>query len=254
MKKLAPLFLAALPLAAPAHASGLIAGATEFTQIANNIELIAQVGEATQTTANTLMTAQSTMQALRQLPESVVNEAMRGLPVEKVRAMADAYKVMSQATSVYKDAENVLRKAQYDAERLGITPSELLRHKANAAAQHGGIYLQTYEQEQEKLRRLAETSKEVQKQANTVKSIDSNVGGIQFLATQNVQMQASLADISSSIATANANAAREAAKKEEERERTAHREAAMLDARRKAEMEAPPVTRLPLPHEFAKSK
>lgn len=251
MKKLAPIFLT---LSLPAHASGLIAGATEFTQIANNIELIAQVGEATQTTANTLMTAQSTMQALRQLPESVVNEAMRGLPVEKVRAMADAYKVMSQATSVYKDAENVLRKAQYDAERLGITPSELLRHKANAAAQHGGIYLQTYEQEQEKLRRLAETSKEVQKQANTVKSIDSNVGGIQFLATQNVQMQASLADISSSIATANANAAREAAKKEEERERTAHREAAMLDARRKAEMEAPPVTRLPLPHEFAKSK
>lgn len=254
MKKLAPLFLAALPLAAPAHASGLIAGATEFTQIANNIELIAQVGEATQTTANTLMTAQSTMQALRQLPESVVNEAMRGLPVEKVRAMADAYKVMSQATSVYKDAENVLRKAQYDAERLGITPSELLRHKATAAAQHGGVYRSAYEEEQRKLALLAKTSAEVQKQANTVKSIDSNVGGIQFLASQNVQVQASLGQINESIARANELAFIEAEKAKIKDERTAHREAAMLDARRKAEMEAPPVTRLPLPHEFAKSK
>lgn len=257
MNKLIPLFLlaAALPLSAPAHAGGgMTGGATEMTQLMNNAELIAQVGEATQTTANTLMTAQSTMQALRQLPESVVNEAMRGLPVEKVRAMADAYKVMSQATGVYKDAENVLRKAQYDAERLGISPSELLRHKANAAAQHGGIYLQTYEQEQEKLRRLSETSKEVQKQAETVKKIDSNVGGIQFLASQNVQVQASLADISSSIATANANAAREAKLREDERERVQKREAELMDARSRAEREAPPVGRLPLPHEFVKSK
>ena len=251
MNKLIPLFLSlALPL--PAHASGVVAGATEFTQIANNIELVAQVGEATQTTANTLMTAQSTMQMLRQLPPSVVDGAMSGLPVDKVRAMADAYKVMSQATSVYKDAENVLRKAHYDAERLGITPSELLRYKAEAAARHGGIYLETYEAEQEKLRRLAQTSKEVQKQAETVKSIDANVAGIQFLATQNVHVQTTLASMADSSGRANANAAREAKLREDERERTAKREAEMLDARRRSEMEAPEVTRMKLPHEFAK--
>lgn len=206
--------LAALLLAfsAQTQASGVVAGATEFTQIANNIELVAQVGEAVQTTSNTLMTAQSTMQMLRQLPESVMNEAMSGLPVEKVQAMADAYKVMSQATAVYKDAENVLRKAQSDAERLGMKPSELLQHKANAAAMHGGVYKQAYDEEQAKLARLAETSKEVQKQANAVRSIDSNIGGIQFLASQNVQVQASLADISGSIAKANALAFDEAAK------------------------------------------
>lgn len=206
--------LAALLLAfsVPSHATGLVAGATEFTQIANNIELIMQVSEATQTTANTLMTAQSTMQMLRQLPSSAIDGAMGGLPVDKVRAMADAYQVMSKATSVYKDAADVLKKAESDAKQLGITPSELLRHKANAAAMHGGIYKQTYEQEQAKLARLAKTSAEVQKQANTVQSIDSNVGGIQLLASQNVQVQASLADIATSIATANANAALEAEK------------------------------------------
>lgn len=251
--KLTPLFLA-FALAPSAHASGVVAGATEFTQLANKAELIAQVGQAVQTTSNTLMTAQSTMQMLRQLPPGVVDEAMRGLPVEKVRAMADAYVVMSQATGVYRDAENVLRKAHRDAERLGITPSELLRAKAEAAAAHGGIYRQTYEAEQEKLRLLAQTSKEVQRQAETVQRIDSNVGGIQFLATQNVQMQATLATMAGSIAEANANAAMAAGRAEDERARAARREAEMLDARRRAEREAPPVSRLPLPHEFSKQK
>lgn len=250
MKKIIPVFL--LAFSVPAHSTGLVAGATEFTQIANNIELVAQVGEAVQTTSNTLMTAQSTMQQLRQLPASVIDNAMAGLPVEQVRAMADAYVVMSQATSVYKDAENVLRKAQYDAENLNISPSELLRHKANAAAMHGGVYKQTYEAEQAKLALLAKTSEEVQKQAETVRSIDANVGGIQFLASQNVKMQATLATIANSIATANANAAHEAEKAQEERSRVQRRQAEMMDARRKSEMEAPEVTRLKLPHEFVK--
>lgn len=253
MKKLAAIFLLSLAAPAPAHAGGAAGGgATEFTQLANKAELIAQVGQATQTTANTLMTAQSTMQMLRQLPASVLNEAMSGLPVEKVQAMADAYKVMSQATAVYKDAENVLRKAEYDARMLNITPSELLRHKANAAAMHGGIYAETYEAEQARIRRAAEMSKEVQKQAEIVKGIDSTVGGIQALASQNVAMQATMAELTTSIATANANAAREAKLREDELARVQRREAGMLDARRRAELEAPEVTRMKLPHEFVR--
>lgn len=202
--------------AAPAHAGAMTGGATEITQIMNHVELVMQVSEAINTTSNTLMTAQATMQQLRQLPQSVTN-SMNGPALEKVRAMAEAYRVMSQARGTYDDAAEVLRKAATDSQRLGITPSELLRLKADAAYKHGGVYQQSYEQEQEKLRRLAETSKDVQNQANTVKSIDANVKGIQFLATQNVQMQTTLADISSSIATANANAlAAAAAQKEKE--------------------------------------
>lgn len=251
MKKIIPIFLASLTM--PAHAGGgLTGGATEITQLANHVELIAQVGEAVQTTANTLMTAQSTMQMLRQLPQSVIDEAMSGLPVDKVQAMADAYVVMNDAVGVYREAEDVLRKAQYDAERLNISPSELLRHKANAAAMHGGIYLQTYQAEQDKLARLARTSAEVQKQANTVKTIDSNVGGIQFLASQNVQVQATLAELSDSVAKANALAFQEAKLRQDELERVQKREAELMDAIKRKELEAPPVTRLPLPHEFAK--
>ena len=250
--RFAAIGMAALMIMAPlqSHAGGgMTGGSTEITQLMNNIELVSQVGEAVQTTANTLMTAQSTMQMLRQLPASVIDEAMGGLPVEKVQAMADAYVVMSQATSVYKEAEEVLRKAALDAEQLGITPSELLRHKANAAAQHGGVYRSAYEEEQRKLALLAKTSAEVQKQANTVKSIDSNVGGIQFLASQNVQVQASLGQINESIARANELAFIEAEKAKIKDERAANRESDMLEARKLATQKAG--ADIKMPHELS---
>lgn len=239
-----------LAFTAPAHAGAAAGGASEWTQVLNHTELVAQVGEAVNTTSNTLMTAQSTMQMLRQLPDSVVNEAMGGLPVEKVQAMADAYKVMSQATGVYKDAEDVLRKAQADGQRLGVSPQELLRLKADAAYKHGGVYQQTYEQEQAKLARLAKTSKDVQRQAEIVKGIDSNVGGIQTLASQNLKMQASMADISDSIARATSIAA-ESAKRDRDAAGHVNDEAAELEAIRRKNARTPDAT-LKMPWEQIK--
>lgn len=224
--------------AAHVHAGGgaLTGGATEATQLMNNAELIHQVGEAVNTTANTLMTAQSTMQMLRQLPENIVKEALGGLPVEKVRALADAYQVMSKAVGVYRDAEILLRQAHHDSVRLNVTPQELLRMKAESAYRYGGVYLATYQQEQAKLKQLAEVSKDVQRQAEIVKGIDSNVGGIQALASQNLNMQATLAHISSSIATANANAALAAHKAQMELgDAHRHRELEIEELRRNQE-------------------
>ncbi len=212
--------IAALSLSVSAHAGGgMTGGATEVTQIMNHVELISQVGEAVQTTSNTLMSAQATMQQLRQLAPSTIAQ-MAGVPIDQVQKLANAYTVMSRSVGVYKDASDVLRKAADDSQRLGITPSELLRYKADAAYKHGGVYKQTYEQEQEKLAALEAVSKDVQQQAEQVKSIDANVKGIQFLAGQNVKMQASLVQLNHSIQTANANAAREA--KEQQEKEGAH--------------------------------
>ncbi|OZA30489.1 MAG: hypothetical protein B7X93_03080 [Hydrogenophilales bacterium 17-61-9] len=161
------------------------------------------------------MSAQATMQQLRQLAPSTIAQ-MSGVPIDQVQKLANAYTVMSRSVGVYKDASDVLRKAADDSQRLGITPSELLRYKADAAYKHGGVYKQTYEQEQAKLAALEAVSKDVQQQAEQVKSIDANVKGIQFLAGQNVKMQASLVQLNDSIQTANANAAMESEKAKNE--------------------------------------
>lgn len=226
---------------------GMTGGATEVTQIMNHVELISQVGEAVQTTSNTLMSAQATMQQLRQLAPSTIAQ-MTGVPIDKVQKLAEAYTVMNQAVGVYKDAEGVLRQAANDSQKLGIKPSELLKYKAEAAYKYGGVYKQTYDQEQAKLARLSAVSSDVQQQAQQVASIDANVKGIQFLAGQNVKMQASLVDISDSIATANANAAREAAEQKEKEARAADDEAAMLDKLARARGGAK--AKLPLPNEL----
>lgn len=206
----------ALPLSTPASGGGgVTGGSTEITQLMNNAELVAQVGEAVQTTANTLMTAQSTMQQLRQLPTAVVDKALAGLPVKQVQAMADAYRVMSQAVSVYKDAEMLMRQVARDAEDLKVQPSQLLRARASAALARGGIYAKSYEADIDRIKRAAEMSREVQKQAEVLKGIDSTVGGIQALASQNIAMQSTMSELTASIAAANANASMEAKRRQD---------------------------------------
>lgn len=240
-----------LTLTAPAaHAGAATGGATEPTQLMNNIQLVAQVKESMETTTNTLMTVKHTMDALRQLPENLLGEALGGLGLEKVQALADAYTVMSQATGVYRDAENVLRQAHHDAATLNISPSELLRHRANLAYREGGVYRQTYEQEVGKIEQLTRTSAEVQKQAEIVMATDSTVGGIQGLAAQNVALHSTMAAISHSIATANKDAAAAAEREARERGDVANAAAELDEVRRRSART--PDARLGLPWDGVK--
>lgn len=221
-----------LTAAPTAHAGGATGGATEMTQMMNNTQLIAQVGEAVQTTSNTLMTAQTTMQQLRQLgPETIMK--LTGLPVEHVRAMADAFVVMDNAVGVYRDAENVLRQAERDAASLNVSPSDLLRLRSQVAYKYGGVYKTSYEADKAKLEALAKTAPQVSEQAAKISSIDANVKGLQFVANQNVQIQTYMHQLVESVATANMNAAAEAETRKAVESRLADEAAALEEVRRK---------------------
>ena len=195
--------------ASSAIAGGATGGATEPTQLANNVQLLAQVGEAIDTTANTLLTAQQTMQMLKNLPDTLVNELLSGLPIDKVQALAEHYKTFQKASETYKEAIAVLNKAQKEAKSLEMNMEQYLDFRIKVAQALGGTYKDQYESEVAKLKRLESTSKEIEKQATAVNSINSQVSGLQTIATQNIQLQSFLADISSSISQANANAAAE---------------------------------------------
>lgn len=244
----AGLILAVALSPVPAHAlfgmGGKAGGATEVTQLANHAELVAQVGEAVQTTSNTLMTAEATLRMLRQLPEQVISQ-MTNLPIAELQVLANAYSVMARAVNVYREAEAVLRQADADSMRLNITPAQLFRMKAEAAYRYGGVYKTTYEQEQAKLAALEQTSQDVQEQAEKVQSVDANVKGIQFLATQNLNLQAALASINESISKANMLALMEAEKDKEKEAEALMRESDFLDKRRQAV--EPGDSTLPLP-------
>lgn len=80
-----------------------------------------------------------------------------------------------------------------------------------------------------------------------MRGINSNVGGLQALASQNMQVQALLGDISSSIAQANANAAMEAQRTQEREQQRAEGDAKFRDARNAAveHKDAAPTLKLP---------
>ena len=199
-----------------AFAGGATGGALESTQLMNKIELIAQVSEAVDTTANTLLTAQQTMQMLKNLPDTIRSELLSGLPVDKVQALAQSYKTFAKASLTYKDAQKVLEDAYRDMQALKMNPAEYLDFRIKAAQTLGGVYKDQYETEVAKLNRLKDTSLDIQKQASAIHKINSQVSGLQTIATQNVQMQTFLGDISASISQANANAAAEKERKENE--------------------------------------
>ena len=188
---------------------GMSGGATEMTQIANKAQLVAQVGQAVQTTSYTLSTAEATMQQIRQLDPGTIS-ALVGVPIGTVQTMATAYGVFSKASSVYTDAAAVLQKAQNDAAMLKVSPSTLLNMKAQTAYAYGGQYKASYDAEQAKLAALSSTSKDVQKAADSLGGIDSTVKGVQTLAAQNLQMQTQLSSINTSISQANALAYQQA--------------------------------------------
>lgn len=222
----------AAALAAPAARAGAMAGgASEWTQLLNMAQLIQQTSEAIENTSNTLMTAQKTIQMLKSLPDNTLAEITAGLPVEKVQALADAYKMFSGARDVYADAQRVLDDARREAELLQMSPADYLRARSSAAQALGGSYKQQYESEIDKLDRLARTARDVTQQAQTIKRINSNVGGLQTLASQNLQIQTLLADVSSSIAQANVAAAQAAERDAQREQRGADAEAKLMDAR-----------------------
>lgn len=179
---------------------------------------------------------------------------LTGLPVEHVRAMADAFVVMDKAVGVYKDAENVLRQAERDAASLNVSPSELLRLRAQVAYKYGGVYKTSYDADKAKLEALAKTAPQVSEQAAKISSIDANVKGLQFVANQNVQIQTYMHQLVESVATANMNAAAEAEIAQDEKSRAQIQDAAQTEKLRKAAEQAKPVSRLPLPGEFMKGE
>lgn len=212
-----------------AGGGGLTGGAMEHTQMMNNAELIAQVGEAASTTANTLQSAMGIVDQLRQFNPATIAK-MTGLPIKDVTAMANAYKTMSKAAVIYKDVAGMLNNHASAAQILKVGPQKFLEMKALLAKQEGGIHKQQYEQETAKLKQLQSIAGDVQEQATNLQRIDSTVGGVQFLASQNVKVQGLMVQLNDSVANANANAAQIAEAKKNQEAQDADNEKAYRDA------------------------
>lgn len=222
-RKIITAAIAATFAAAPVYAGGgaLGGGATEWTQIANNAELMAQVGEAVQTTGNTLLGSTGIWEQLKQLAPEQVKEILRNVPVKDWELMSKAATTFTKSSSSYKDVSKILFEAVKVGQKAGVTPSEYLNIRADLATREGGIYRETFDREQEKLKNLVEVSSEIRRQGESLGQINTPVAGLQALAGQNIQIQSLLVGLNESTSKANALAADRAMKEKDSEARRA---------------------------------
>lgn len=199
---------------------GMSGGAMESTQLMNNAELVAQVGESMQQTSNTLRTAFATMQQLRQLPPDMLEKVAGGvlkemdLSVADLKTMSNAYETFNKASSAYRDAAGVMRTAGSDLQRfervgMSIPVDKYLSMYIEKALRGGDAAAARMDAQIQTLQRAAGMSKAVQDSAAAVSKIDSSTAGLQMLAQQNLKTQQILIESLTAVAQAGAAVAQQ---------------------------------------------
>lgn len=195
--------------------------------------------------AQTILACLGTWLSLRVADHETAEYMSKAIGDEEIRRVVNS----GGSTSGLNGQSSENWSEQYTTQKI-VLPSELQTLPDLCGYRYAGVYMQNYEQEQAKLKRLAETSADVQKQAEKVKTIDANVKGIQLLANQNLQVQGLLVQMNDSISTANSLAAKrmEEEKLDEQRGALAasKEEAAFRAAKKQADGTTPLPTEIPL--------
>lgn len=208
-KKIVAALLAAVSVSAStAHAGGgVTGGSTEFTQIANNVmlgkslvEQAAMVAQEVMTATNTLNTYQAALRDLTALPGSVMQKMLSPFQNE----LAAYHKVSSAVEGVRSSsmASNKLYETRY-ADMMtmrdkGFDPKYYLSREAELASRNADAKkrvddeMAVLQQNEERLRYLQETAKQVPQ-------IESTVGGLQTLAALSAQGAAETAELNKAI-------------------------------------------------------
>jgi len=216
---------------------GIIGGALEVTQLANHAELMAQVAEASQQTAQQINMLATMMQNLQSLTSLSGIASQLGIPVGNLQSFIDAYGSVATARMAVMNIKDSF-------ERLGTNSNSMATFYGTLANRLGdtirpGTQITTQEIQdalramdeervrrarlvmQQRLRTIDEMNndyKYIMDNASEIRQITGNVQGLQFLATQQSGIQRLLMDTRMSIESLNASLAEqrlESAEREE---------------------------------------
>jgi hypothetical protein len=187
---------------ANAGGGGVTGGSTEFTQLANKAELIASYAKHVETALNTLETAMATVENLRQLPVSVVAK-LSGAELSKLQTMASMYNRLSSIHQRTMNLANSMSRLKNMSVDMNISPRLMLQAKADAAATYGDIYREQFQEETNNLTQLQKDINDFNNNQEFSK-ISSTVGGLGYLANQNVAMYNMLGNLNAAVTRANA--------------------------------------------------
>lgn len=186
---------------ARAPASAII-GATEPTQIMNNIQLVEAYAKQLQQLKYAIDSARSLKQQLKQLDPRTL-DGLSSQSLNDLRDLNNLGEKIDSALHSSEDSLDVFRRAVRDMDATRMTPSEYLAKRAELAQISDGAEAQSYKADQATLRRLQSDSAELQVAANQAHGVSSNIQGFQQLIGSNVRVQSQLIQLNSTIARAN---------------------------------------------------
>lgn len=205
-RRLVSVLVAALALhSVGARAGGAIAGATEPTQIANNIELMMSVAKQTQMVAEQIATRmtqiqqlQTMMRNLQQLPANLMQQALA--PYESQLA------AFGQLQGAVKDlgyaADNT--RAMFESRGLDFRASgkdlrSYVQYEIALAQRKGGIYKQRLDQDIAAMDSMRQKSEQLRSVAARTAQITGNVEGLQHLSQLSAMSTGELMEIKAAL-------------------------------------------------------
>lgn len=197
--------LAAASAPSPVLATGVMAGATEFTQISNNVQLVISYSKQLQQYKTQLDQFRTQLLALRQMDPSKLRGMLKGVggldgPGELERAFRDTERVTSLIQGVSQDMSVIYREgvmsvetAKRLAERgIKITPGDYV----SAFRALGQQQQDTYGQRLRALNAASQNAlsdiKRAQEIASASEAIQTNVEGFQSITQANAIMSSQL--------------------------------------------------------------
>jgi P-type conjugative transfer protein TrbJ len=183
---------AALGAWAPQAVAGtLTGGATLPEQIVQEATSVEQLAKNAAQVQAQLQTVYNQLYNLRQLNPTAIAQLV-GFPITDLQGIYQMVQAVQGVQSAYTGFAQQLQKFQFGAQQMNMTPSQYLTLQAQAAVSKGGMYQQVYTQQTAAINNLQTQMQNLQQTASTIPGITSQIGGLQNLMNQNVQMQAQM--------------------------------------------------------------
>lgn len=194
-----------------ASATGLIAGATEPTQIANNIELGASLIEQASTAASALAAkitlAQqyiTMLQNIKNLPQDMLNELSKPYK-DQIKALTDLQTSVKDLKSAAENTNAMFRSRGQDFTTSGKSLNDYLKFEVALADKKGGEYKKRLDQDIAAMDTMKDKATALRKTAEKTSSITGAVQGLQHLSQLSTMQAGELMEIKAALLQQSSN-------------------------------------------------
>lgn len=217
-------------------------GATEITQLLNNVQLGVGVTKQAAQVANQIrqITVEIEQKMLMVQNLNKLSGAAAAIalgPLEKdLRAYQELHRAVTDIQAASTGAVDMLKQRSSEAAYLKLSPKEYLQREIELATRRGGLYAREFDRDMARLDTFNEKSRALQQATRNATNASGTVEGLAALATQNAIAGSAMLDLAQVVTEQKAAAALKS--REEQLRMVAAGESTRREMEAKAKQEA----------------